>query len=96
MDGSTQRCRSAKGEPSVCVTDPDVSPPSYPTQGLCNWVFMPPTALGLAVYLFEHIGCILYIVMSQSVLDMRSAYKVPTGSCPSMTVVFDVWYAVRL
>lgn len=51
---------------------------------------------GLAVYLFEHIGCIVYIVMSQSVLDMRSSYKVPTGSCPSMTVVFEVWYVVRL
>lgn len=86
-------------------------PPSSQTRWLRNRVFMAPTALSLmkdvraviptccggrVVYLIEHIGCILYIVTSQSVPAMRSAYRVPFGSCPSMTVVFDVWYAVRL
>lgn len=51
---------------------------------------------GLVVYLFEHISCILYIVTSQTVLGMSSSYRAPIGSFPSVTVVFDVWYAVRL
>lgn len=112
MGGSTQQCKSAKGERSVCEIDPVFPPhPSSQTRWLRNRVFMAPTALSLmkdvravfptccggrVVYLFEHIGCILYIVTSQSVPAMRSAYRVPFGSCPSMTVVFDVWYAVRL
>lgn len=49
-----------------------------------------------AVYLFEHISCILYIVTFLRVPHMRSSYRVPIGPCPSMTVVFDVWHAVRL